>query len=457
MRRLIVWLLAVCAAAGLSGCMMMNSSDLLTLPEISPEHRQLLQLINSVTASANWSTTNPVAGSNRLTTQFVDLYSDGIPEAAAFFRNQKDFKLRAVLYTKTGSASYTELCSVEMPGEQFHRVDYADLDGDGSMELLVGVRYDTAAIYGLHVYSIQNGEAAELLDTTYTDFAIYDLDGDGMNEVLTVNSDESGVNAYAELFAYEGAEMTSLGSAPVSAEVRAPSAMRTGMLNAEMPAVIAEGSFTDSSGAVKYLSDVFVFRPEQGLVNLSYAELFKQSFETQRTVPLAFSDVDFDGFLEFPISVSSPAAAVANAVSGQHVRWYGYTPAGNVEAKADTYHAADGAWFFLLPPSWRDRAYVRDVATSDYQTAVFACEQDGMQHELMTLYLFDSELDMRRCDIDGLISVAQYGGVWYAARLPDADDRALSAEMYLSGADEIRQRLAFITSGGDYRRAAALK
>ena len=34
MRRLIVWLLAVCAAAGLSGCMMMNSSDLLTLPEI---------------------------------------------------------------------------------------------------------------------------------------------------------------------------------------------------------------------------------------------------------------------------------------------------------------------------------------------------------------------------------------------------------------------------------------
>ena len=457
MRRLIVWLLAACVAAGLSGCMMMNSSDLLTLPEISPEHRQLLQLINSVTASASWATANPVAGSNRLTTQFVDLYGDGIPEAAAFFRNQKDFKLRAVLYTKTGSASFSELCSVEMNGEQFHRVDYADLDGDGSMELLVGVRYDTAAIYGLHVYSIQNGEAAELLDTTYTDFAVFDLDGDGMIEVLTVNSDESGVNAYAELFAYDGAGMTSLGAAPVSAEVRAPSAMRTGMLNAEMPAVIAEGSFTDSSGATKYLSDVFVYRPEQGLVNLSYAELFKQSFETQRTVPLAFSDVDFDGFLEFPISVSPPPAAVASAASGQYVRWYGYTPDGNVEAKADTYHAADGAGFFLLPPSWRDRVYVRAAVASDYRAAVFACERNGMQYELMTLYMFGSELDMRRCDIDGLVSVAQYGGVWYAALLSDADGRSLPVEMYLSGADEIRQRLVFITSGGDYRRAAAPK
>ena len=80
-----------------------------------------------------------------------------------------------------------------------------------------------------------------------------------------------------------------------------------------------------------------------------------------------------------------------------------------------------------------------------------------MQYELMTLYMFGSELDMRRCDIDGLVSVAQYGGVWYAALLSDADGRSLPVEMYLSGADEIRQRLVFITSGGDYRRAAAPK
>ena len=455
MRRFVVWLLSVCIAAGLSGCMMMNSSDLLTLPEISPEHQQLLRLINSVTASANWVTTNPVAGSNRLTMQFVDFYSDGIPEAVAFFRNQKDFSLRAVLYTKTGSSSYTELCSVEMTGEQFHRVDYADLDGDGNTELLIGARHDTAAIYGLHVYSIRNGEAVNLLTTTYSDLAIYDLDGDGLDEILTVSTGETGGNAYAELFAYKNSEMTSLGTAPVSAEVRAPSAMRTGYLNADTPAVIAEGSFTDLTGTVKYLSDVFVYRAEEGLINLSYAELFGQSFETQRTVPLAFSDVDFDGFLEFPISVASPQPATVNTVTGQYVRWYGYAADGNVETKADTYHSADGAWYFLLPPEWRDKAYVRTFTTSDYSGAVFMCEQNGLQCELMTIFIFSSELDMRRCDVDGLVPLAKYGNVWYAVLL-DNEDGALPPEMYLTDPAEIKERFVLISPSGEYRRADTL-
>ena len=83
MRRIRFLLAILAAILGLSGCMALNSADLLTLPEISPDHRELLKLINTVTASSDWSTTNPVAGSNKLTTQFVDIYQDGIPEAVA--------------------------------------------------------------------------------------------------------------------------------------------------------------------------------------------------------------------------------------------------------------------------------------------------------------------------------------------------------------------------------------
>ena len=56
MRRWISLLLLFCITLSLSGCMMLNSSDLLTLPEISPEHRQLLKLVNAETASAAWAT-----------------------------------------------------------------------------------------------------------------------------------------------------------------------------------------------------------------------------------------------------------------------------------------------------------------------------------------------------------------------------------------------------------------
>ena len=141
MRRIRSLLVLLAVILGLSGCMALNSADLLTLPEISPDHRELLKLINSATASSAWTTTNPVAGSNKLTTQFVDIYQDGIPEALAFFRNPADFKLRLTIYTKTGKSTYGELCTIEMAGEQFHRIDFVDVNGDGNREFIVGIRH----------------------------------------------------------------------------------------------------------------------------------------------------------------------------------------------------------------------------------------------------------------------------------------------------------------------------
>ena len=48
MRRWSSLLLLFCITLSLSGCMMLNSSDLLTLPEISPEHRQLASRIRDI-------------------------------------------------------------------------------------------------------------------------------------------------------------------------------------------------------------------------------------------------------------------------------------------------------------------------------------------------------------------------------------------------------------------------
>lgn len=448
MRRWISLLLLFCITLSLSGCMMLNSSDLLTLPEISPEHRQLLKLVNAETASAAWATTNPVSGDNRLTMQFVDFYGDGIPEAVAFFRNQKEFRLRTALYTKTGAASYTSLCTFDLPGDQFHRIDYADLDGDGSVEMLVSVRLDTAAVYALYVYAIRNGSALELLQATYTDLAVFDLDGDGACDILLVNGDETS----AELFSCENQTMVSRGKAPLSEGTRVLSNIRTGFLNETMPAAVADAAFTDATGAVKYLSDVFVCEPGGELKNLSYAEVFHQSFETQRTVPYAFSDADFDGYLEFPIAIPS----VSGVTGGQYIRWYGYQPDGSVAAKSDTFHHSSGAWYFLLPASWRDTAGIRELSTATYNVVVFSYTAGGMVYELLTLYLFPSEEAMQEAKLEGIAATVTYNGSVYAIRLPKKPSGNVPADLYLSGVDEAKERLVFLTAAGGYARASRI-
>ena len=217
MRRIRSLLVLLAVILGLSGCMALNSADLLTLPEISPDHRELLKLINAATASSAWTTTNPVAGSNKLTTQFVDIYQDGIPEALAFFRNPTDFKLRLAIYTKTGKSTYGELCTIEMAGEQFHRIDFVDVNGDGNREFIVGIRHATSAMYGLNVFTLKNSEGVLLADATYTDLALYDLTGDTVTDIVTINSDAGGINAHAELFGRTENGFGSLGTAPLSA------------------------------------------------------------------------------------------------------------------------------------------------------------------------------------------------------------------------------------------------
>lgn len=448
MRRLLLVWLSVCLAFGLSGCITLDSSDLLTLPEISPGHKQLLRLINAETASDGWTTANPIAGENRLTMQFVDFFGDGIPEAVAFFRNSKTLQLRTALYARTGASSYTPLCSFDLTGDQFQRMDYADLNGDGCMELLVSIRLDTAAVYELHVFALQNSAAVELLTTTYTDLAVFDLDGDGGCDILTINASESS----AELFSADGQAIISRGTAPLSAEVRAPSSVQTGYLNESMPAVIADGTFTDATGSARYLSDVFVCEPDGSLVNLSYAEIFHQSFETQRTVSYPFSDSDFDGFLEFPIAIPQTDPLMM----GQYVRWYGYRADGSILAKSDTYHFSDGSWYFLLPDSWRDTVQIREINTNGCTGVLFTYEVGGLPQELLTLYLCASEDALRSIDAEGIAATFEYRDILYAIRLPRKLSGVVPSGLYLADADDAMERIVFHTASGDAIRASRL-
>ncbi|MBR5519321.1 MAG: hypothetical protein IKU55_01250 [Clostridia bacterium] len=456
LRRICGWLLTVCTVLALSGCLAFNSTDLLTLPEISPEHRELLKLINNVTASSAWVTTNPVAGDSKLTTQFVDLYQDGIPEALAFFKNPTDFTLRLSIYTKTGKSTYSELCTIEMAGEQFHRIDCVDVNGDGNRELVVGIRYATSAMYGLNVYAVKNGEGILLTDTTYTDLVVYDLTADSVADIVTINTDESGTNAYAELFAHAETGITSLGRAPISAAVRTPSAMICGELNDSMRAVIVEGGFTDSTGTPRYLSDVLTCR-DGSFTNLSYAEIYHQSFETQRSVALTFADVDLNGYLEFPIAFSMPQPPNVTVAGGICVRWFGYTSTGEVKAVTDTYHASDNRWFFTLPQAWNDRVYVKSVTGEGYRAGEFVIDVNGTAQTLLTIYMFNTESARLTSDVANLIFLPEYNGVYYAAIATSPDELPKDAKDLALSAEEVAERLVFVSAGGDYRRASTVR
>ena len=70
----------------------------------------------------------------------IDLDGDGEEEAVAFFRRANDKKPMKIYIFKAAGDNYERYAVIEGTSNQIYSVNYADLDGDGRKEILVGYK-----------------------------------------------------------------------------------------------------------------------------------------------------------------------------------------------------------------------------------------------------------------------------------------------------------------------------
>ena len=131
----------------------------------------------------------PTSGSNLQSVQMIDLDGDGSEEAVAFFRRASDKKPMKIYIFKADGDSYERYAVIEGASSQIYSVNYADLDGDGLKEILVGYK-SSSDVQGLAIYPLSPGTSESLLTTGYSRYANLDMNGDGKQELLIICSDE---------------------------------------------------------------------------------------------------------------------------------------------------------------------------------------------------------------------------------------------------------------------------
>ena len=129
MKKVMAFITLIFSAALTCGCSPVSVSELYSLPQLSDEYISLQALIDSeLSGGSEYSP--PAGGTNLQAVQQYDLNGDASPEALAFFRTGNG-TLKICIYSSE-SGEYREVCAITGDGSSIGRVEYADMDGDGS-------------------------------------------------------------------------------------------------------------------------------------------------------------------------------------------------------------------------------------------------------------------------------------------------------------------------------------
>jgi hypothetical protein len=168
-----------------SGCLMNSIDDLYGLPKPSEEYLKLQKLLDEQIDSGS-EYASPISGSYRQSVQLYDIDGDGADEAIAFFRGSEQ-ALKICIYKRTKD-DFLLSTTIDGEGTAIGSIEYADLDGNGSAELLVAWQIGTG-VRLLKVYSLTGSNTSLLRTADCTDFLVRDMDGDGRLELLLLPYD----------------------------------------------------------------------------------------------------------------------------------------------------------------------------------------------------------------------------------------------------------------------------
>jgi len=399
---------AVCLIAVLftaSGCFFRVSADeLYSLPQASEEYLLLQQELNNI-LSTGAVYSPPVAGSNRQSVQLVDLDGDGVSEVLAFIRAAGDKPLKIyVIGQKDGEIYQADI--IEGEGTAFERVRYADLDGDGTLEIIVG-RQVTSALSYVSIYSMKGGVHSHLGSAEYAELTTVDVGGRSVVVVLRLPSAEQPGEAEAFSLAADG-EMVRT-TTQLTKGLLTFARVQSGRLRGSVPALFVEGA----DSANKTMTDILVLT-ENGIDNIMEGALAQ---ETARDLAIYSSDINKDGYMEVPLPRELKSQSDAKQYA---IDWVAYEMTGERHNVFTTYHNRSDGWFFILPDEWVERLGVRrDDSVPGERAIIFSFVDDTTDTwtDFLRIYTLSGDNKYKRAAIKGRFRLAPDEDAIYCAEI----------------------------------------
>ncbi len=375
-----------------SGCNIadLGSDSLLRPPKTMGDEAEIEQLIAD-TAKEKYTLKYPKNGNYRSAIIMSDLDGDKNDEAIAFFRSGEDITHihMLVMYNDTNewklsSDSVTETTDIDS-------VDFADIDGTGSFEIIVGYTTYTPNVNILSCYSYSDGKTTEIKsDNKCSSFYCGDFNLDGKQEIMSLLLFSTENEASATMLDYNKEKniLFAKASVPMDPNVVKFKNVAVSAIDGNTNGVIADGSFSNdetNTQIIYYNSELSLLR------NPLYKEKTKNV--TQRTVPVISRDIDSDGTIEIPAVEKMPyTESAGEKTAADKITWYDFSVQGeSLVAKCSMAANYSFGYAVKMSDKWTDGAVTAVCDSKNNSMSFFEWNKNTLGNELFEIRVFDTD------------------------------------------------------------------
>ena len=259
---------------------------------------------------------------------------------------------------KSDENTYAPTLMIEGNGTAINSAVCCQLEGGkhSMSELLISWQL-SPTVYSLSAYSLENDALSEMLSgSTYSKYAVKDMDQDGNDEIVMIQLDSSDQSSNrAEYYAAADGKMVLRNTVPLSQKMGTVEKMHDSALPDSVPALYVTGYVLNKDGEVSsstVITDILALRNGR-LTDISMGAAGENSSTTVRANLVPDQDINGDGILEIPIPYLLDSYDSSLFQDNFYtLRWQQYRLNGTFQVVSSTYHNTADGWYLTLPDAW---------------------------------------------------------------------------------------------------------
>lgn len=402
--------------------------SLIHAPGRDGQNAQIWQAFENAVGS-DYTLKTPTDGGHRSALIYVDLNGDGEDEIVAFYSKGGTEETVSLQIFEMNDDSWKALAGTESGFNELRQVEFADVDGDGTDEIIVGWGLQKSKLMQqVNVYEIDFSQATvkSIFHTKYSNFGVFDFDADKNNELAVIYAENSAESSASKLkiFDCEKGVFNMTASFDIDPMITTVSQIQFDYVRRLSCGRVYIDGYT-SDGLMT--TDVISYGIKDGKLSRVFVNGETVCAFSKRNTNVNCEDINYDGIVEIPVQVNIEFKNLSSSV----IEWTNILD-GKTSAICRYFDNRANDYYFQIPEEFEKAAL--PVLLSDGKTMRFYVLENGVKQVAVALF----EIRIEHEDVISPISsqfrlIETYKGKKYYCRIFEAGEKRKITKKLVSG------------------------